>query len=157
MAKKTVSLMSVTVKTNQGQDIVCLYSNNNTRPICENNQLFQMITEVDENGSVVYATTVYDGWFGFGKEVVSDNSIGFLARAVYSGLIAKNLYSYEPTPTGANVVLGGYNQSHFNGNYTVITSDSQNMTWNTTLRSFNFAGSNLYQRSTSSKSISAYF
>lgn len=116
-----------------------------------------MIYEIDVSGSVVYATTVYDGWFGFGKEAVSSSSIGFLARSVYSGLIAKNMFSYEPTPTGANVVLGGYNSTHFNGNYTVITSDSKNMTWNTTLGSFNFAGSNLYNRSATSKSITANF
>lgn len=101
----------VDVKANQGQDTLCL--NSGTQSLCQTNQLIELITEIDVSDATQYGTTTYDGWLGLGYEPVSASSVGFMARAVYSGLIAKNVYSYESTPSGANLVLGGYNATNF--------------------------------------------
>ena len=60
------------------------------------------------------------------------------------------MYSYETTKTGANIMLGGYNETHKNGNFTTIKSSSAKY-WNTTLTSLNFGTANLYQSSASSQ------
>lgn len=102
-----------------------------------------MITEIDVDDANQYGTTAYDGWIGLGYELINADSVGFMARAVYSGLLAKNVYSYEPTKTGANLVLGGYNATNFKSNYTIIHNNSTGC-WNSTLTSFNFGGSNMW-------------
>jgi hypothetical protein len=53
------------------------------------------------------------------------------------------MFSYETTPTGANIVLGGYNATHFKGNLTAVKSQSDSY-WNTTLSKLDFGGVNLY-------------
>jgi hypothetical protein len=61
------------------------------------------------------------------------------------------MFSYETTATGANIVLGGYNATHFKGNLTAVKSQSDSY-WNTTLSKLDFGGVNLYSNSASSVS-----
>jgi len=58
------------------------------------------------------------------------------------------MFSYEPTKTGANIMLGGYNATNKNGNFTTISSMSEKW-WNTTLTTLNISSTNLYQSSSS--------
>ena len=116
-----------------------------------------MITEIDLYGSVLYSDAAFDGGLGLGKEPISADSVGFMARAFHNGYLAKNVYSYEPSNPTASLVLGGFNQTRFARNSTVITSASDTL-WNTTLSFMSFGNTTLWNNTLQTKgNSSAYF
>jgi len=115
-----------------------------------------MITEIDLYGSVLYSDAAFDGGLGLGKEPISADSVGFMARAFHNGYLAKNVYSYEPSNPTASLVLGGFNQTRFARNSTVITSASDTL-WNTTLSFMSFGNTTLWNNTLQTKGNSSAF